>query len=64
MNGKKARAIRRQVFMAMTDVYRSGGADVPLSQYVVTNKGRTIECSGYRKLYRQAKRQFRRMRCE
>ena len=62
MNGKKARAIRRQVFDAMVAVYKQVGTQLPASQYEISPNGRYILCTGYRKLYKQAKRQWKEAR--
>lgn len=59
MRGTVAKRIRKVVFDAMTEQYRRVGSVVPRSQYEIVNRGRQIVCTGFRKIYRQAKRTFK-----
>ncbi len=61
MRGKRARQLRRLTYEAVTEVYQKAGT-VPRSEYVVTNRGQMIECTGYRKLYQQLKRSYKEAR--
>lgn len=62
MNGKVAKAIRRRVFQGMVEAYRAAGEnELPLSMYRVTQGG-VIVTTGFRRLYRQAKKDFKEQR--
>lgn len=47
------------MFNAMVQAYREAGAsEIPRSTYQVSSNGRYLVCTGYRGLYRQAKRDW------